>query len=151
MPLFSRKPDPARQLDAFFDRFAGKYLVVHRGFEGNWLEELLKQAGGAGYFRIDLRQVDRRKPSPVEWVVQTCIEPLGLPWPVFVDVREDELLVRHLTRGDHAVHPSEILWYLDEIDTRHHARLTRTAPDRLETIRGIPVEDNEPESMLSSL
>ena len=151
MALFSRKPDPTRQLDAFFERFAGKHLVLHRGFEANWLEELLKQAGGAGYFRVDLRQMDRRKPAPVEWVVQTYLEPLELPLPTFVLVRDGELLVRHLTRGDRAVHPSEILWFLDEIDARHHARLVRSAPDHLDTTRGIPVEDNEPESMLTSL
>lgn len=149
MPLFRRKPDPATQLDAFFARFAGRHLVVHRGFPDSWLEELMKQAGGAGYFRLDLRQVDRRRPAPVEWVAQTFLEPLELPLPLFVLVREDQLLVRHLTRGGQAVHPSEILWFLDEIETRHHARLVRRAPGVLETTRGIPVEDNEPEAMLN--
>jgi hypothetical protein len=151
MPLFRRQPGPAARLDAFFARFAGKHLVVHRGFPDSWLEELMKQAGGAGYFRLDLRQMDRRRPAPVEWVVQTFLEPLDLPLPLFVEVREADLLVRHLTRGGQAVHPSEILWFLDELETRHHARLTRRAPDTLETTRSIPVEDNEPEAMLSGL
>ena len=149
MPLFRRQPDPATQLDAFFARFAGKHLIVHRGFEGNWLEELMQQAGGAGYFRLDLRQMDRRRPAPVEWLAQTFLEPLDLPLPLFVEVRESELLVRHLTRAGRAVHPSEILWFLDEIGTRHHARLLRRTPEVLETTRGIPVEDNEPEAMLN--
>ncbi|HDP89296.1 MAG TPA: hypothetical protein ENN42_04970 [Thioalkalivibrio sp.] len=151
MPLFRRQRDPAARLDAFFARFAGKHLIVHGGFADNWLEELLAQAGGAGYFRLDLRQMDRRRPAPVEWVVQTFLEPLDLPLPLFVEVREADLLVRHLTRGGQAVHPSEILWFLDELETRHHARLTRHAPDTLETTRGIPVEDNEPEAMLGGL
>ena len=147
--LFSRKkPDPQRLLDQFFARFAGKYLVLHAGFEGNWLEELIKQPGGAGYFRLDLRQMERKRPSPLEWVVQQYIEPHGLPLPLFALVREDTLLLRHLRRGSQAVHPSEILWFLDEIEPRHHLKLTLKGAS-LEATPGIPPEDNEPLSMLS--
>ena len=48
------------QLSRFLARYAGRTLIVHAGFPPDWLEELLKQPGGGGYFRLDSRQAYRR-------------------------------------------------------------------------------------------
>ncbi|WP_018880970.1 hypothetical protein [Thioalkalivibrio sp. ALE30] len=144
-------PRPAQQMERFRGRYTGRSLIVHQGFTGDWLEELLKQPGGGGHFRIDSRPLPRRRPSPVEWLVQTHILPLELPQPLFLDVREDAILVRHLQRGEHAVHPSEIAWFLEELDTRHHARLVFTEDGGLDAHPGLPVDDNEALSMLEQL
>jgi hypothetical protein len=143
---FARRAAPAKILDRFFARYAGRRLIVHEGFPAEWLEELMKQPGGAGYFRIDLRTPRSNPPTPVEWVAHEQLRALELPLPLFVDVRDGELLVRHLTRGGEPVHPSEILWFIDEIDERHHARLRRVG-GVLEPRRVLAVEDNEPLSM----
>ncbi|WP_026340521.1 hypothetical protein [Thioalkalivibrio sp. ALJT] len=144
-------PRPAQQMERFRNRYTGRSLIVHQGFTGDWLEELLKQPGGGGHFRIDSRPLPRRRPSPVEWLVQTHILPLELPQPLFLDMREDTLLVRHLTRGEHAVHPSEIAWFLEELDTRHHARLTLSGDGTAQVQYVLPVTDNEALSMLEHL
>jgi hypothetical protein len=143
---FKRRGAPAQLLDRFFARYAGRRLIVHAGYPPEWLEELMKQPGGAGYFRIDLRTARTQPPTPVEWIAHEHLAPLGLPLPLFVDVRDDRLLVRHLTRGSNPVHPSEILWFIDEIDERHHASLQR-AGETLEPQHVLAVEDNEAVSM----
>jgi hypothetical protein len=145
--LFQRRPRAGAELrDRFLERYAGRALIVHEGFPAEWLEELLKQPGGGGYFRIDIRSLERRRPSPVEWVVAEHILPLSLPLPLFVQVRDRSLRLRHLTRGDTVVHPSEILWFLDELETRYHARLEAEG-DGFAAHLGIPVADNEAVSM----
>ncbi|MGD8643793.1 MAG: hypothetical protein PVI15_05870, partial [Chromatiales bacterium] len=90
--LFQRRPRAGAELrDRFLERYAGRALIVHEGFPAEWLEELLKQPGGGGYFRIDIRSLERRRPSPVEWVVAEHILPLSLPLPLFVQVRDRSL------------------------------------------------------------
>ncbi len=143
---------PERQLERFRARFAGRNVIVHRGFPGEWLEELLKQPGGGGHFRIDSRPLPTRRPTPIEWLVQTHLLPLDLPYPFLLGVREECALVRHLTRGMHTVHPSEIAWFLEELEERHHARLVfASEPGRVEVHRGMPMNDNEALSMLEHL
>lgn len=144
-------PRPAQQMERFRGRYTARSLIVHQGFAGDWLEELLKQPGGGGHFRIDSLPLPRRRPTPVEWLVQTHILPLELPQPLFLDVREDAILARHLTRGGHPVHPSEIAWFLEELDRRHHARLAFTGDGGLQVQRGLPEQDNEALSMLEQL
>lgn len=141
-----RKSDPETLRERLFERFAGHGLIVHEGFPDQWLEELLKEPGGAGYFRVDARQAPRPDASPVEWLVHEHIRPLGLPMPLFVAVREGCLLLRHLHRGSRTVHPSEILWMLDEIDTRFHVRL-EPAAGGFAIVRGLDIRDNDVESM----
>ncbi|WP_018869029.1 MULTISPECIES: hypothetical protein [unclassified Thioalkalivibrio] len=145
-------PRPARQMERFRARYTGRSLIVHRGFSGDWLEELLKQPGGGGHFRIDSRRLPAgRGATPVEWLVQTHVLPLELPQPLFLDIREEAMLARHLVRGEHVVHPSEIAWFLEELDTRHHARLEFVGNEHMRAEVGIPVEDNEALSMLEHL
>lgn len=133
-----RRPAPVAR---FFERFAGRSIIVHRGFEDDWLERLLKLPGGGGYFRLDLRQ-DAGAASPLEQVVQAHVLPLELPLPLILRVAADEVLVRHLSRaGGGTLDPSEIGWLLDEIEARHHARLRRQG-DTLATERGIDPADN---------
>jgi hypothetical protein len=145
-------PRPARQLDRFRERFTGRSLIVHRGFPGDWLEQLLKQPGGGGHFRLDARTLPAARPTPVEWLVQVHVLPLDLPQPLFLKVREGDVLVRHLDRGGRAVHPSEIAWFLEELATRHHARLRfGSEPGHIEVSLGISVNDNEAQSMLEHL
>ncbi len=146
-PFRKRASPPAVLRDRFLERYEGRALIIHAGFPPEWLEELLKQPGGGGYFRIDCRSLERRRPSPVEWVVAEHILPLALPLPLFVQVRSGSLRLRHLTRGSSPVHPSEILWFLDELDTRYHA-LLEVDGDRFAVRRGIEVGDNEALSML---
>ena len=145
-------PRPAQQMERFRARYTGRSLIVHEGFSGDWLEELLKQPGGGGHFRIDSRRLPAgRQATPVEWLVQTHVLPLALPQPLFLDVREDAVLARHLMRGERAVHPSEIAWFLEELDSRHHARLEFVGNEHMRVEVGIPVEDNEALSMLEHL
>lgn len=145
-------PRPARQLDRFRERFTGRSLIVHQGFPGDWLEELLKQPGGGGHFRLDSRALPTARPTPIEWLIQTHVLPMGLPQPLFLKVREGDVLIRHLDRGGRAVHPSEIAWFLEELETRHHARFRFTSkPGRMEVSLGISVNDNEAQSMLEHL
>ncbi|WP_020146086.1 hypothetical protein [Thioalkalivibrio sp. ALJ15] len=144
-------PRPAQQMERFRSRYTGRSLIVHQGFEGDWLEELLKQPGGGGHFRIDSRRLPTRRATPIEWLVQTHVLPLALPQPLYLDIREDAILARHLMRGERAVHPSEIAWFLEELDTRHHARLEFTENDQMTIRRGIPETDNEALSMLEQL
>jgi hypothetical protein len=143
---------PARMLRRFRERFTGRTLIVHRGFPAEWLEELLKQPGGGGHFRIDARPLPAARPTPVGWLLQTQVLPLDLPLPLLLQVRDGDLLVRHLQRQGAAVHPSEIAWFLEELAARHHARLRfRNEAGRIEVERGIAVTDNEALSMLEHL
>lgn len=143
---------PERQLQRVRARYRGRSLIVHRGFPGEWLEELLKQPGGGGHFRLDSRALPAPHPTPVEWLVQTHVLPLELPQPLLLRFREEDVLVRHLERRGRVVHPSEIAWLLEELDARHHARL-RFAPrsGAVEVVRGIRVNDNEALTMLEHL
>ncbi len=143
---------PARQLEQFRARFTGRSLIVHRGFPDEWLEELLKQPGGGGHFRLDSRRLPVPRPTPVEWLVQTHVLPLDLPQPLLLCIREQDILLRHLERGGGAVHPSEIAWFLEELDDRHHARLHfGNPPEPIEVVLGISVNDNEALSMLEHI
>lgn len=140
------KHAPESLRDRFFNRYAGACLIVHQGFPSEWLEELMKQPGGAGHFRIDARTPPGRRPTPVEWLVHEHLLALRLPFPLLVVVRDETLYVRHLSRGGQVVHPSEILWMLDEISTRHHAKLTPAA-DGFAVSQGLDPRDNDVESM----
>lgn len=143
---------PIRQLQRFRDRFTGRTLILHGGFPADWLEELLRQPGGGGHFRLDIRALPASRPTPVEWLVQTHVLPLDLPLPMLMQVRERDVLVRHLHRRGNAVHPSEIAWFLEELDTRHHARLLFSdAPGRIDAERGLKIDENEALSMLEHL
>lgn len=143
----SRSEAPEDLRERFLQRYAGRGLVVHEGFPVDWLEELMKQPGGAGYFRIDARRRPGRRSTPVEWLVHEHLLPLGLPMPLFVLVEGETLYLRHLTRAGLAVHPSEILWMLDEIRDRHHARLTAAAGGFAVTT-GLDTRNNDVESIL---
>lgn len=136
---FSRS---STRITRFFGRFRRHSIIVHRGFAPEWLEQLLKLPGGAGYFRFDARQVPGRRPTPIEWVVHQHVLPLELPLPLLINVGGEDLLVRHLTRGERVLDPSELGWVLDEMGTRHHARLVRTG-NGFSVERKLPVSDND--------
>jgi hypothetical protein len=143
---------PARQLQRFRDRFTGRTLILHCGFPAAWLAELLKQPGGGGHFRLDIRLLPTLRPTPIEWLVQTQLLPLDLPLPVLVRVRERDLLARHLQRHGSPVHPSEIGWFLEELDQRFHARFVFSdTPGMMHLERGLAMDDNEALSMLEHL
>ncbi|OBS09369.1 hypothetical protein Thpro_021697 [Acidihalobacter prosperus] len=125
-------------------------LIVHQGFPPDWLAELLKQPGGGGHFRIDVRHFGEGDPTPVEWLVRQHVLPLSLPLPLLMRVTDEAIFLRHLTRGEQPVHPSEIFWFLEEIAKRHHARL-RPDGASLEAETGMPLTDNEARAMLDSL
>lgn len=105
----------------FHTRFAGRTVIVHRGLTPGWIEELLKEGGGAGHFRFDVRQTPGPRPTPIEWLVHTQLLPLKLPLPFFFRVEDTGVRLRHLVRNGAPVHPSEIAWMLRELETRHHA------------------------------
>ncbi|MDE2089095.1 MAG: hypothetical protein KGJ12_03625 [Gammaproteobacteria bacterium] len=128
-------------LAGFFERYTGRTIIAHAGFPSDWLGELLKQPGGGGHFRLDARHQPGARPSPAEWVIHAHVLPLALPLPLLIAVRADALYLRHLVRRARPVHPSEILWILNEIPTRHHA-LLRPAAGGFTVERGIPVDDN---------
>lgn len=142
-----RRQGPKWLRQQFLDRFAGRTLLLHGGLPPDWLEALLRQPGGGGHFRLDVRRVDHRHPTPVEWFVREHVLPLGLPLPLLVRVGEGHVHLRHLTRGDHLVHPGEIQRFLQELDTRHHMRLRVTADDFVPEA-GIPLSDNETLAMM---
>lgn len=140
--LFTRPPDPP--LARFLARFAGRTLIVHAGLSPGWLEELLKEGGGAGHFRFDVRHPRAEPPTPIEWVVHRQLLPLGLPLPFLVKVESGRLLLRHLRRRGAPLHPSEIAWILREIETRHHWHLVRQG-EGLAPHAGLVPEDNRVE------
>src|SRR5690554_4437179 len=57
--LFSK---PSSRIERFFERFGRRTVIVHRGFDPEWLEQLLKLPGGAGHFRVDARRAPGRRP-----------------------------------------------------------------------------------------
>ncbi|MFN4263997.1 MAG: hypothetical protein ACK4IT_10425 [Thioalkalivibrionaceae bacterium] len=149
MLAFWKRPNPLERLR---ERFMHRTIIVHRGFPDDWFSELLKQPGGGGHFRLDARRLPTARPAPIEWMVQTHVQPLDLPHPLLIRIDEHHILIRHLMRNDHAVHPSEIGWFLEELDTRHHARLAWEGDGfRREAAGCIDVADNEPKSMFDAL
>ncbi|AGA35281.1 hypothetical protein TVNIR_3651 [Thioalkalivibrio nitratireducens DSM 14787] len=138
---------PARQLEWVRARFAGHTLIVHRGFPRGWLKEQLRQPGGGGHLRLGSRRLPALRPTPIEWLAQGQVLPLGLP--LLLRIRERDARVRHLHRRVGPVHPSEIAWFLDELEERHHAWLRfLRGPGRIETLAGIAMDDNEVPTML---
>lgn len=131
-------------------RYSGRTLIVHAGFPGAWLGELLKQPGGGGHFRVDRRNVGRGRETPVEWLVARHLQGLELPLPLIVKITPEALYVRHLTRGGEPVHPSEIYWLIAEIEERFHARLLVDGAS-LRVEKGIDPDDNEARSFLDSI
>lgn len=145
--------DPAlKHLQRFRSRYSGHTLIIHQGFPPEWLEELLKQPGGGGHFRLDARPLPVARPTPVEWIAQTHILPLALPLPLLLKTTEHGLWVRHLCRHEQVVHPSEIAWFLEELEQRYHALLLFPEQGtQLEVQMGIPVKDNEALSLLNHI
>ena len=64
-----------------------------------------------------------------------------LPLPLLVKVNGERLLIRHLTRDDAPVHPSEIYWMLGEFPAPRALVLTAGGKGFAVT-RGIAVPDN---------
>ena len=149
--LFRGKADPQELTRRFLQTYEGRTLIIHAGLDMAWLEELLRQPGGAGHFRIDLRRPPGRRPTPVEWLAHEQIRPLGLPLPLLVKVTPGILFLRHLTRGKGLVEPGEILWLLDEIEQRYHALLRSAGDGSFQVSYGIALSDNEAEAMLAGL
>lgn len=138
--LFGPKPTVLR--DRFLQRFDGRMIVMHDGLSIGWVSELLKEAGGGGVFRFDLRPPLSGRPTPIEWVGHRWVASQGLPLPVLVRVRDGELQLRHLTRNGHPVHPSEINWMLPEMDAGRVHMVLRRSGEGFLPARGIPVSDN---------
>jgi hypothetical protein len=138
-------PSPAQLKSRFMARFAGRTLIVHEGLSIGWVSELMKEAGGGGHFRIDVRRPPDRRPTPIEWLVHRQLLNHPLPLPFLVKVEAERLLVRHLTRNGTPVHPSEINWMLGEFPTRVHLLLTSGEGEGFLPTRVLPVEDNHVE------
>jgi hypothetical protein len=136
---FGRRP--GGEWERFRARFAGRTVIVHAGLTPGWVEELLKEGGGAGRFRFDVRPAPGRRPTPIEWLVHTQLLPLGLPVPFLFRVEADGVRLRHLVRNGTPVHPSEIAWMLRELDTRYHAFVHFSGKSRRVT-RGMSERDN---------
>ena len=143
MEFLRRRSKPRKLREAFLGRYTGRHLILHWGLDPFWVEELLKEPGGMGHFRIDLRQQPDRRPTPVEWVAHQQIAPLGLPLPLLAAVDgEGRITLRHLTREGEPIHPSELTWLRDELEDRFHARLHPAAEGGFATEWGIPTADN---------
>lgn len=120
-------PGPRELRWAFFDRYANRSLIVHAGFPPGWLGKLCHEPGGAGHFRIDVRQrpfredLPLRRLHPVQWLVRDHILPLELPLPVLVRVEaRDHLKVRHLRRHGGLCDPAEVgMIHADMVDRPH--------------------------------
>ncbi|OYV74835.1 MAG: hypothetical protein B7Z70_11455 [Acidithiobacillus ferrivorans] len=125
----------------FLERFARRTIIMHGGFAPGWLAELLKEPGGGGHFRLDLRIPPGTPPSPIEWVMHRFVLPLDLPLPCILRVDEDAIYLRHLLHGEMVGHPSEIPWMLDSIRERHHARLEAVAGG-YQSFAGMPRAEN---------
>lgn len=143
--LWFRRKSVDALLWRFIDRFRGRTIIVHAGLPAAWLEEMFKLPGGAGYFRFDARIAPGAVPTPIEWLVHEHVMTLHLPLPLLLQVRDDAIHMRHLTERGRVKHPSEIAWMLDEIETRHHARLA-VSGNTLCAQHGLPVEDNAVET-----
>ncbi len=139
--------DPRARRAAFFQRFRARTLIVHTGLTLDWLEELLKQGGGGGHFRIDARRMPTRMPTPVEWVVHDFILPLQLPLPLIAQVADESIRMRHLVRHGGVCHPTDIAWILEDMGNgsaalgRTHAVLYPHG-DGFRAERGIAADDN---------
>ncbi len=132
--------------ERFFRRFDGRTIIVHAGFPEGYLAELLRQPGGGGHFRVDVRIPPARPFSPMDWVVHHHVLPLGLPQPLLMKVGHRQIHLRHLIHHIRQEipgpgHPAEILWMLDSIQERYHALLKN---DRGEFCmeRGMDIQDN---------
>lgn len=137
-------PMPANSdslLERFFTRFARRSIIVHAGFPEGYFSELLKQPGGGGHFRVDIRIAPSSPPSPMDWVVHRQVLPLDLPLPLFIKVDEDGMYLRHLVQGKGPGHPSELLWMMDCIRERYHFHLRREGGS-LVAKPGMDVSDN---------
>lgn len=144
LSFFAKKPAASQAVDleqAFADRFAGRTLILHAGLSPGWVDELLKEGGGGAHFRIDVRRRPVGAPTPVEWVVQQHILPLACPLPVLIKVERGCLRLRHLTRSGIPVHPSEIIWMLEELPQRAHWAL-HIGGGGWHAERGIALADN---------
>lgn len=146
--LTGRPPaDPRARRVLFFQRYRARTLIVHTGLTIDWLEELLKQGGGGGHFRIDARLTPARTPTPVEWVVHGFILPLGLPLPLIARVSDESIGIRHLVRHGAVCHPTDIAWILEDMGGgsvgvgRAHAVLYPHG-DGFRSERGIAPDDN---------
>lgn len=137
--------DPIQHQRRFFERFANRTLMIHEGFPTGWFEELLKQPGGGGHFRIDTRIAPGSPPTPVEWVVHGFVLPLDLPKPLLMRIDRDCLYLRHLQKNGYCAHPSELLWMLDDIRERYHACL-HVGRGTFEPSMGIPLTENSIET-----
>lgn len=123
------------------ERFQGKTLIIHQGFEPNWLEELLKQPGGGAHFRINHCQIGNN-PSPIERFVLTQIVPLNLPFPLLLLIESETIWLRHLTDSQRTLLPSDIEWILTELKERFHCRFTINSQREISLTSGISLEDN---------
>lgn len=141
MFFFSTHKSEQQLRSQFFARFDQKVLLIHQGVPPGWLEELLKQPGGAGYFRVDLRLLPQKPLTPLSWFVYQWAQPQGLPLPFLAQLAADGVRLRHLQRDDKVVHPSEILWFLDEMGSRFH-RLLRPEPTGFRVETGMPLQEN---------
>lgn len=135
------KPDPADLRDRFLMRFVGRAVIVHAGVTVGWASELIKEAGGAGHFRFDIRQQVGLRPTPIEWVVHQYVVPLRLPLPLLIKVKREKLFLRHLTRNGKPVHPSEIFWMLKELPKKAHYVLRVSGESFIAEV-GMPISEN---------
>jgi len=129
---------------AFFERFAGRTILVHDGLGIEWMQELLSMGGGGSHLRFDVRQTRSQPPKPLEWVIQEHILPLTLPLPLLLKIGSKTILVRHLVRHGATCHPGDIAWMLDEIERRFHTAL-HMEPGLWRIEAGLPPADNEVE------
>jgi len=125
-----RAPDAESLRQGFFDRYAGRTLIIHQGLPEGWLGKLVHEPGGGGHFRIDVRQpafradVPMRELYPVQYVVREHLLPLKLPLPLLVKVEDrDHLRARHLRRHGGVCDPAEVAMILDDMTQRPNALL----------------------------
>lgn len=125
---------------AFLQRYRGRTVIVHAGFPAGWLEELLKQPGGGGHFRFDIRHQSCLGKAPIEQFIHRHIAPLALPLPLVFQVSDDMLYVRHLVRNGQPVHSSELGSMLIELPRRYHFAIRPNQSFNCEP--GLAVDDN---------
>lgn len=131
------------RLVTLFERFENRGIIAHRGFPDQWLTELLKQPGGGGYFRLDLRLISASgRQTPLEWLTRTHLLPIGIPVPFFIKIRSKNIWIRHLLNNEFIIHPTELYWLTEEIENRYHACLQVT-DGHLSTTLGLAHQDNQ--------
>ncbi len=135
-------PQATGPVARFFERFAGRTVIVHSGLDIDWVAELFTLGGGGGHLRFDVRQIPSSRPQPLERVVTDALLPLALPLPLLLKIGPKAILVRHLIRDGVICPPDNLAWISEEIDDRFHVAL-RLAGNRLHHIRGIPLDDND--------